>query len=73
MFTKSMIRHASVTCNMHVLFTRGQNVYSAICIDGRQSVTTHKKLVHRLIKSAEVAVVFGSLYIVLAKRSHSKQ
>ena len=37
------------------------------------SIGTYSKLMHRLIKSAEIAVVLGSLYVVLAKRPHCQQ
>jgi len=55
---------------MHVLFTSGQNV---CFINADQSMATDSKLVHGLIESAKVAVVFGSLHVVLAECSHSKQ
>ena len=46
---------------------------AALGYGGPESAVTHSELVHGLVKSAEVAVMFGRLYVVLAKRSHGKQ
>jgi len=59
------ITNHRVSSNMHVLFM-SVRMYTV-------RVITDSKLVHGLIESPQIAVVFGSLHVVLAECSHSEQ